>query len=52
MIYYECKICNFKTSLLSDMKRHLERTYICKMEPNMYFQNTILEICRFCQPNL
>ena len=41
MIYYECKICNFKTSLLSDMKRHLERTYICKMEPNMYFQNTI-----------
>ena len=41
MTTYICKICNFKTLSLSDMKRHFERTYICKMEPNMYFQNSI-----------
>ena len=41
MTTYSCKICNFKTLSLSDMKRHFERTYICKMEPNMYFQNSI-----------
>ena len=41
MISYKCKICNFKTTLLGDMKRHLERTYICKMKPNMYFENSI-----------
>jgi hypothetical protein len=41
MISYKCKICNFTTNLLTDMKRHLERTTICKMKPNMYFENSI-----------
>ena len=40
MSSYNCKICNYKTNLFKDMKRHMERTNICKMEPNMYFQNT------------
>jgi hypothetical protein len=41
MISYKCKICNFTTNLLTDMKRHLERTTICKMKPNIYFKNSI-----------
>jgi hypothetical protein len=41
MTSYKCKICNFKTLSLSDMKRHLEKTTICKMKPNMYFENSI-----------
>ena len=41
MISYECHICNFKTFSLSDMKRHFERTNICKIKPNIYFENTI-----------
>ena len=40
MSSYNCKICNYKTNLFKDMKRQIERTNICKMEPNMYFQNT------------
>jgi hypothetical protein len=41
MTTYICKICNFKTLSFSDMKRHFERTYICKMEPNLYYDNSI-----------
>ena len=41
MISYKCKICNFTTNLLTDMKRHLEKTTICKMKPNLYFENSI-----------
>ena len=41
MISYKCKICNFTTNLLTDMKRHLEKTTICKMKPNLYFGNSI-----------
>ena len=41
MTSYNCKICNYKTNLFKDMKRHMERTYICKMEPNLYYDNSI-----------
>jgi hypothetical protein len=41
MTYYECKICNYKTNIFKDMKKHFERTNICKMEPNLYYDNSI-----------
>jgi hypothetical protein len=41
MTEYKCKICNYTSKWFKDMKKHLERTTICKMKPNMYFENSI-----------
>ena len=41
MTEYKCKICNYSSRWFKDMKKHLEKTTICKMKPNMYFENSI-----------
>lgn len=38
---YKCKICNYSSRWFKDMKKHLEKTTICRMKPNMYFENSI-----------
>ena len=41
MTEYKCKICNYSSRWFKDMKKHLEKTTICKMKPNLYFENSI-----------
>ncbi len=41
MTEYKCKICNYSSRWFKDMKKHLEKTTICRMKPNMYFGNSI-----------
>ena len=41
MTEYKCKICNYSSRWFKDMKKHLEKTTICKMKPNLYFKNSI-----------
>ena len=40
MTEYKCKICNYSSKWFKDMKKHHERTTICRMKPNMYFENS------------
>ncbi len=30
--FYQCERCNYKTNILNDMKRHIEKKFICKIK--------------------
>ncbi len=34
--FYQCERCNYKTNILNDMKRHIEKKFICKIKNNNY----------------
>ncbi len=38
-MFYQCKRCEFKTKLIGDMERHINRKYICKTKDDYNLNN-------------